>query len=211
MAYVPDRDDDDDINEWQQVQHPFLEESPSTVHQSRVASNNFVIEDNYLLHDRRSATITPANPEDDQSSSQPSSPASASSSCVSDEDVIPIPSPTQSEWRLRVASEGWKLLKVRFEAIRDGVVRAASKVRDYAICLGAFWSITCITGVALATAALLVYAGIQRGRRRRRRTLPQQRMDHMACLVRERDEGRRMMGQVFVCREYTSSCFRLPI
>ncbi|XP_028786643.1 uncharacterized protein LOC114742586 [Neltuma alba] len=184
------------------------------MHQSSSASNNFVIDENYLLHGRRSASVPPPNPEDDQSSSPPSSPASASASsnCVSDEDGHPIPSPSQSEWRLRVASEGWKLLKVRFEAIRDGVVRVASRVRDYAICMGAFWSITYITGAALATAALLVYVGIQRRRRRRRWTLHQQRLDHMACLLRERDERiSELLLQIAHLNELLSSRRKVPV
>lgn len=188
-------DSDQDIDEWQQIQHPFPDETSPTVRQSSGGLNTIVITENYLPHGARSSIlpppthheasqIVPAGPAEGNASPSPTSLAS-SSSCVSDEDVSPMPSPTPSGWRPRVAEEGRKLLKLRFEAIRDGVVRVGSKVRDYAICVGAFWSITYVTGVA-AAAALLVYVGIQR--RRRRRKLHQGRMDHLACLLSEKDE-----------------------
>ncbi|KAI9111932.1 hypothetical protein K1719_017622 [Acacia pycnantha] len=218
MVYIPDIDDGDDIDEWQHVQHPSSEESSSTVNQSSDESNNFVIDDNYdLLHGRQSASVPPANPEDDQSSSTPpsstaSASASESSSSASDEDRNPIPSPSQSEWRLRVASEGWRLLKVRYEGIKDGVVRVASKVRDYAICVGAFWSITYVTGAVMATAALLIYVRIQRRRRRRRWTLHQQRLDQMACLLKEKDERiSELLLQIAHFNEVLSSRRKVPV
>ncbi|KAK4261056.1 hypothetical protein QN277_004107 [Acacia crassicarpa] len=215
MVYIPDIDD---IDEWQHVQHPSSEESSSTVNQSSDESNNFVIDDNYdLLHGRQSASVPPANPEDDQSSSPPpSSPASASasesSSSVNDEDRNPIPLPSQSGWRLRVASEGWRLLKVRYEAIKDGVVRVATKVRDCAICVGAFWSIAYVTGAVMATAALLVYVRIQRRRRRRRWTLHQQRLDQTACLLKEKDERiSELLLQIAHLNEVLSSRRKVPV
>ncbi|KAF7809085.1 putative transmembrane protein [Senna tora] len=210
MEYA--EDSDQDINEWQLIQHPFSDQTSPTMHQASGGRNNVVrISENYLPRDRASILpppvrheplqIVPADPEDGSPSS--------SSSCVSDDDVISMPSPRSSGLRPRVENEGRRLLKVRFEAIRDGVVRVAYKIRDYAICAGAFWSITCVTGV-MASMALLIYVGIQR--RRRRRKIRQERMDRLACVLKEKDEKiGQLLLQIAHLNEVLSSRRKVPV
>lgn len=190
MEYV--EDSDQGIDEWQQIKHPFPDETFPTVDQSSGGWSTVVISEDCLLH-HEASQIVPADPEDGNSS--PSSRALSSLGSVSDEDVSPMPmpspSPSPSGWRLRVADEGRKLLKLRFDAIRNSVVRVASKVHDYAVCTGAFWSIMYVTGAAASAAAVLLiyklYIGIQR-RRWRRKLGNQQGMDHLRSLLREKDE-----------------------
>lgn len=82
---------------------------------------------------------------------------------------------------LNWANEGKKLLKLRFEAMRVKIVRVAYKVRSCAMCAGAFWSITRVTGAAAAAVMLvwLIYVGIQRRRRK---------VDGLNDLLRQKDE-----------------------
>ncbi|CAK8577266.1 unnamed protein product [Lathyrus sativus] len=112
--------------------------------------------------------------EDRSSSSSSSTPThhEEDGSSVSDREAT-----TRLDW----ANEGKKLLKLRFEAMRVKFVRVASKVRNSAMCAGAFWSITCVAGAAAAAAVLvwLVYFGIQRRRRK---------LDGLNDLLRQKDE-----------------------
>lgn len=170
--------DTEDFNEWQQIEHhPSPETSSPTVHQSSVAWNT-VADHQSTSAEGMSSQIVPKTINSEDGTSSPSA-------ASSDEDgAAPMPAAPPLDWRFRVASEGRKLMKLRFEAVRPGVVRVASKVRNCTICMGAFWSITCMTGAAAAVAAVLVYMGI----RRRRRRVGRQSVDHLVYLLREKDE-----------------------
>ena len=176
----------EDFKEWQQIQHPFPETSPA-VRRSGGGWNTTMIRENYLLRGDQSS-IFPATTNHEAlpiipKPSSPSASSSSSESFESDEDESPTLS--VSDWRLRVAGEGWRLMKLRFEAMRNGVVRVSSRVRNCALCTWAFWSITCVAGAATATVLMVIlYAGIQRRRRRDR----MQRVDRLNHLLREKDE-----------------------
>ncbi|XP_019420816.1 PREDICTED: uncharacterized protein LOC109330994 isoform X2 [Lupinus angustifolius] len=177
------KDDSQDFNEWQQIeQHP----SP-TVHQSSVAWNTVAINDTYLhkFHADRSSV---EDSEDGTSEGETPMPA-----------ALP-----PSDWWLRVANEGRKLLKLRFEAMRAGVVRVVYKVRNCAIYVGAFWSILCVTGAA--TVAVLVCRI-----RRRRRRVGRQSVDHLTYLLREKDEIRQLALQIAQLNEVISSRRKVPV
>ncbi|KAJ1405794.1 hypothetical protein SESBI_25557 [Sesbania bispinosa] len=191
----------EDINEWQQIEkHPFPETSEW---------NMVVINENYLevQSEQSSSSIhhppsssTPTHHEASSLSPQqilpttmdpedgPSSPSATSSSASNNEGETPTPEAAPpSDWRLRVANEGKKLLKMRFEAMRAEVLRVASKVCNCAMWSGAFWSITHVAGAAAAVVLVsLVYVGI---RRRRRRVGRGNALDHHSVyLVKEKDE-----------------------
>ncbi|CAL0331236.1 unnamed protein product [Lupinus luteus] len=177
------KDDSQDFSEWQQIeQHP----SP-TVHQSSVAWTTVVINDNYL-HKFHA----------DGSSVEESNDGTS-------EGETPMPAAPLSDWRLRVASEGRKLLKLRFQAMRARVVRVAYKVRNCAIYVGAFWSILCVTGAAAV--AVFVYRI-----RRQRRRVGRQSVDHLTYLLREKDEKISQLAlQIAQLNEVISSRRKVPV
>ncbi|KAF1862218.1 hypothetical protein Lal_00026742 [Lupinus albus] len=180
---MEDKDDSQDLNEWQQIE-------PLTLHQSSLPSNTVPINDNYFhnFHADRSTVK-----ESEDGTSPPS------------EGETPIPAAPPSDWRLRVANECRKLLKLRFEAMRGGVVRVACKVRNCAIYVGAFWSILCVTGAAAV--AVLVYRI-----RRRRRRVGRQSVDHLTYLLREKDEKISQLAvQIAQLNEVISSRRMVPV
>ncbi|XP_027347873.1 uncharacterized protein LOC113859261 [Abrus precatorius] len=197
----------EDIHEWQQI--PEISEW-----------NTVVINENYLevelqeggqysstndsspTHHEDSLQIVPTMLIDSEDGT--SSTLTASSSSVSEEDEVPAPPP--SDWRVRVANEGKKLLKLRLEAVRAKVVRVASKVSNWGMYAGVFWSFKYVTGAAVVAAVFvsLVYVGI---RQRRRKSV-----DHWVYLLREKDEK---IGQLLLriaqLNEVLSSRRKVPV
>ncbi|XP_004516571.1 uncharacterized protein [Cicer arietinum] len=113
--------------------------------------------------------------------------------------------PTRATKPLDWANEGRKLLKVRFEAMRMEIMRVASKVRNCAICSGAFWSITYMAGAGAATGVLvsLVYMGIQSRRRKE---------DGYNYLLRHKDEKiNQLLLQIAHLNETLSSRRKVPV
>ncbi|KAL5193265.1 hypothetical protein HKD37_20G055510 [Glycine soja] len=190
----------ENINEWQQIeQFPELSEW-----------NMVVINENYLVGDQASSTnnelsllqivpTTVTDPEVDGTSS----PLTVSSS---EGETAPL------DWRVRVVSEAKKVLKVRLEGVRERVVGVASKVGNWAMCAGAFWSFTQVAGAAAAAAVLLslVYVGIRRRRRRvgRRNVV----VDPWVYLLKEKDEKiSQLLFQIAQLNEMLSSRRRVLV
>ncbi|KAK7362395.1 hypothetical protein VNO77_04506 [Canavalia gladiata] len=190
----------EDMDEWQQIQQQ---------HQSLETSgwNMVVINQNYLQvevqGDQSSSTNQnyPPSPTHHQGSLQIvpttitepqhgiSSPSPASNSMSEEEEMPPPPASAASGWRVRVANEGKKLLKLRLGAMRDRVAGVVSKVSNWTMCAGAFWSFTYVNGAAVAVVVVLVslvYVGIRR--RRRGRIGRKSVVDHWGYLLREKDE-----------------------
>lgn len=159
----------EEINEWQEIeQHTTLESSEW----NRIIineNNNIEVQGGSNPPSSCSSSSTPTHHEEGISS-----PMTASSSVGGEEGEAPTRAATRLDW----ANEMNKMLKVRMEAMRVEIVRVASKVRNYAMCAGAFWSITCVAG-AVAVTAVLVYVGIQRRRRK---------VDGSEYLLRQKDE-----------------------
>jgi len=163
----------EEINEWQEIeqQHTTLESS---------GWNRIIINENNNI-EVQGGSNPPSSCSSCSSSSTPthheegiSSPMTASSSVGGEEGETPTPASTPLDW----ANEVNKILKLRMEAMRVKIVRVASKVRNCAMCAGAFWSITCVAGVVAVT-AVLVYVRIQRRRRK---------VDGSEYLLRQKDE-----------------------
>ncbi|TKY58908.1 hypothetical protein E2542_SST15982 [Spatholobus suberectus] len=207
----------EDIDEWQQIEH----RSPETS-----GWNTIVINENYIevgsdqasspddppsptpTHHELSLQIVPTTIKDPEAGT--SSPLTPSSSAtVSDEEGVPAPPPL--DWRVRAVNDGQKLLKLRLEAMRERVVGVASKVSNWAMCTGVFWSFTHVTGAAAVAAVLvsLVYVGI---RQRRRRVGRRNVVDRWVCLLREKDEKiSQLLFQIAQLNEVLSSRRKVPV
>ncbi|KAI4328490.1 hypothetical protein L6164_020841 [Bauhinia variegata] len=195
----------EEFSEWQHIQ-------------SGEGWNTMVVRENYLHGDPSSdfprtnyeeLQIIPIEPQPqspDDGNSSPSSSSSSSSMLSSAYDENASPSPSPPGWPRSMASEGWKILKLRFGAVSDGFVHAASKVRNCAICVGAFWSMTCVMGAAAAVVVWLVFI------KRRRSRVREQSMDQLSCLLSEKDERiSELLLQVAQLNEMLSSRRKVPV
>ncbi|KAK7251909.1 hypothetical protein RIF29_35519 [Crotalaria pallida] len=199
---------EEDFNEWQQIEYPSSSSSSETssprVHRSSSVvefnTESVVNKDNNFLQKFRA--------EDDQSIVEEDSEDGTSTS--PSEGVITMPAPVPpSDWRRRVVKEGGELLKLRFEAIR---VWVTSKVRNCAMYVGAFWSITCVTGAAAAAVAVLVLVIYRRIQRRRRRVIGRQSVEHLVYLLREKDEKiSQLLLQIAQLNEVLTSRCKVPV
>ncbi|RDY08268.1 hypothetical protein CR513_07519, partial [Mucuna pruriens] len=199
----------ENIDEWQQIEH-----SPETSEWNMV-----VINENYLVGDQGSSTDDPPSPTHHELSllqivpttiTDPEDGTSSPLTASSDGDGVPAPSPP-SDWRERVVNEGKKLLKLRLEAMTESVVGVSSKVSNWAMCTGVFWSFAHVTGAAAAAAVLvsLVYVGI---RRRRRRVGRQNVVDRWSYLLGEKDEKiSQLLFQIAQLNEVLSSRRKVPV
>ncbi|MED6180297.1 hypothetical protein PIB30_008792 [Stylosanthes scabra] len=197
---MDNRDSSEDINEWQEIE-PGL------------GWSMLMVNDNYLQVpvDQSSSTDDPTPIHHQQPSSEGDDRASSPSSVEGDDTEVTEEAPASSDWRIRVANEGRKLLKMRLEAARNGVVGMASRVRECVVCVGSFWSVTCVMGVAAAVLVAVVCVGFRR-RRRRRRVGPEQSVEELVDIVREKDEKiGQLLIQIAQLNEALSSRRKVPV
>ncbi|KAL1365805.1 hypothetical protein AAHE18_03G314800 [Arachis hypogaea] len=180
-----DNRDSEDINEWQEIE-PGLRWGMVTVNDDylQVPVDQSSSTDDPPIHHQQassSETVSTAASEDDNGASSPS-----------------------------VANEGRKLLKLRLEAARNGVVRVASMVRECVVCVGTFWSVTCVFGVAAAVLVAVVSVGFRR--RRRRRVDRRRSVEELVDLLREKDEKiGQLLIQIAQLNEALSSRRKVPV
>ncbi|KAL1327770.1 hypothetical protein HN51_037771 [Arachis hypogaea] len=201
-----DNRDSEDINEWQEIE-PGLRWGMVTVNDDylQVPVDQSSSTDDPPIHHQQassSETVSTAASEDDNGASSPSS--------VEGDTAVTAEAPAPSDWRIRVANEGRKLLKLRLEAARNGVVRVASMVRECVVCVGTFWSVTCVFGVAAAVLVAVVSVGFRR--RRWRRVDRRQSVEELADLLREKDEKiGQLLIQIAQLNEALSSRRKVPV
>ncbi|MED6210227.1 hypothetical protein PIB30_062168 [Stylosanthes scabra] len=194
---MDNRDNSEDMNEWQEIE-PGL------------GWSMVMVNENYLQVpvDQSSSTDDPPIIHHQQPSSEGDEDRASSPSSVEGDTEVAAEEPAPSDWRIRVANEGRKLLKMRLEAARNGVVGMASRVRECVVCVGTFWSVTCVMGVAAAVLVAVVCVGFRR-RRRRRRVCGGQSVEDV---VREKDEKiGQLLIQVAQLNEALSSRRKVPV
>jgi len=166
-------EDKENIDEWQQIEWNMEE-----------------INENYLeVGDQASSTHDPPSPTPTRQELPLLQIVPTTVTDPEDGTSSPLtPSTAPSDWQVRVVNEGKKVLKLRLEGMRERVVGMASKVSNWAMYAGAFWSFTHVAGASAAAAVLvsLVYVGIRRRRRRvgRRNVVA----DRCVYLLKEKDE-----------------------
>ncbi|CAJ1939788.1 unnamed protein product [Sphenostylis stenocarpa] len=165
----------ENIDEWQQIETSEW--------------NTEIINENYLeVGDQASSTDDPRSPTPTRHELSLSQIVPTTVTDPEDETSSPLtPSTAPLDWRVRVVKEGKKVLKLRLEGMRERVSGLASKVSNWAMCTGAFWSFTHVGGAsAVAVLVSLVYVVFRRRRRRvsRRNVV----VDRCVDLLREKDE-----------------------
>ncbi|BAT74480.1 uncharacterized protein HKW66_Vig0002190 [Vigna angularis] len=190
----------ENIDEWQEIE-------PSEW-------NMEVINENYLeVGDQASSTDDPPIPPPTHHELSLSQIVPTTVTDPEDGASSPLtPSTAPLDWRVRVVNEGKKLLRLRLEGMRERVVGIASKVSNWAMYTGAFWSFTHVAGASAAAAVLvsLVYVGIRRRRRRagRRNVVA----DHCVFLLKEKDEKiSQLLHQIAQLNEVLSSRRKVPV
>ncbi|KAK7400889.1 hypothetical protein VNO78_12198 [Psophocarpus tetragonolobus] len=183
----------ENINEWQQIDE----------------WNMLVIKENYLeVHDQASSTNNPPNQDSssherenqfpllqliptDGEDGASSSPVTASGSESGDAVGVPL------DWRARV------------EGVRESVSKVASRVCDWTMCRGAFWSFGCVAGAAAAVLVAVVYVIRRRRGRSGRRNMV---VDRWVCLLKEKDEKiGQLLFQIAQLNEVLSSRRKVPV
>lgn len=183
-AQVPE-----DLDEWQQIQSP-LAKIPPTAHQSSVERDMVVIREEDLNLIKDDCSIFPPSHHEGilvppLDLIAPEVPClepcclSSASNYEGDEEGNERGSPP------RVAKELRRPWRVRFEILRTGVFRVASRVRNFAVCAGGFWSIASVTGVVAALLLSFLYVRVQRWLR-----VQKEDKDRLFVLIRKKDEVR---------------------
>lgn len=187
----------DDLSEWEQIQSPLSHARPSH-HQS---TSQWQIDDDHRslplppppqdLEPRRSPVLPPP-----QEPNSPS-PSSSSSSPTPPPDSPPVP-PSRNSKRdeeatrrrsdspLVAAREIGKRLRLRLGILSAEVLRAASKICNYSMIAGRFWSVVSVVGVLTAMLLSLLYVKLKP--RWRTRRLLRDDKERLILLLKEKDE-----------------------
>ncbi|ESW30626.1 hypothetical protein PHAVU_002G169000 [Phaseolus vulgaris] len=190
----------ENIDEWQQIETSEW--------------NMEVINENYLeIGDQASSTDDPPSPTPTRQELSLSQIVPTTVTDSEDETSTPLtPSTAPLDWRVQVVNEGRKELKLRLEDMRELVVDMASKISNWAMYPGAFWSFPNVAGASAAAAVLvsLLYVGI----RRRRRSVGRQNVvgDRCVHLLKEKDENiSQLLRQIAQLNELLSSRRKVPV
>ncbi|KAK7368370.1 hypothetical protein VNO80_10395 [Phaseolus coccineus] len=191
---------EENIDEWQQIETSEW--------------NMEVINENYLeVGDQASSTDDPPSPTPTRQELSLSQIVPTTVTDPEDGTSTPLtPSTAPLDWRVQVVKEGKKELKLRLEDMRELVVGMASKVSNWAMYTGAFWSFSHVAGASAAAAVLvsLVYVGI----RRRRRSVGRRNVvaDRCVHLLKEKDENiSQLLRQIAQLNELLSSSRKVPV
>ncbi|XP_024029418.1 CASP-like protein 4A1 isoform X2 [Morus notabilis] len=212
----------DDLSEWEQIQSPFSHTRPSH-HQSTSPRQ---IDDDHQslplspppqdLEPRRSPALPPPQ--------EPNSPSPSSSSSSPTPESPPVPPSSsssrnskrdeeatrrRSDSRLVAAREIGKRLRLRLGILSAEVLRAASKVCNYWMIAGRFWSVVSVVGVLTAMLLSLLYVKLKP--RWRTRRLLRDDKERLILLLKEKDEISQLLVQIAEMNEALSARRRVPV
>lgn len=219
----------DDLSEWEQIQVPFPQTCPSVPQ----PDDAVVVRDN---DDNRGgdvepplSPVVPPHPHETNSpspSSSSSSPTPPPESPPSPPAAAAVPSSSSStnakrdeeatrrlsDSRLVAAREIGKRFRLRLGILSTEVLRAASKVCNYRMIVGRFWSIASLTGVVTAALLSLCLLYLKLKPRWRTRITLRDDRERLILLLNDKDEKiSQLLVQIAEMNEALSVRRRVPV
>lgn len=216
----------DDLSEWEQIQVPFPQTRPSVPQPASPWQNDAVLvrddDDDNRGRDVEPplSPVVPPHPHEPNSpspSSSSSSPTPPPASPPSPPAAAAVPSSSsstnakrdeeatrrRSDSRLVAAREIGKRFRLRLGILSAEVLRAASKVCNYRIIVGRFWSIASVTGVVTAVLLSLCLLYLKLKPRWRTRIKLRDDRERLILLLKDKDE----VSCFSIVPDFTVNCY----
>ncbi|GMN29720.1 hypothetical protein TIFTF001_047955 [Ficus carica] len=217
----------DDLSEWEQIQVPFPQTRPSVPQQPDDA---VVVRDNDDDNcggdvEPPLSPVVPPHPHEPNSPS-PSSSSSSPTPPPSPPAAAAVPSSSsstnakrdeeatrrRSDSRLVAAREIGKRFRLRLGILSAEVLRAASKVCNYRMIVGRFWSIASVTGVVTTVLLSLCLLYLKLKPRWRTRITLRDDRERLILLLNDKDEKiSQLLVQIAEMNEALSVRRRVPV